>query len=204
MNIVFKLILFILCILAEMAFADTLLDKATEGHPNSQFELALKDMSSSANYISDWLLISALQDHKKAIHYMRKISDDEISNALSLRNSKSQVFLETYLPLLEVEKKELNRLRKKGNSGDIDTQYLLWLLYVNDKGVKKSEAYTWLKQAAGNNHSRALFSLGLLYFYGYIVPEEIKKAENLISQSSILGFNLATEFLKKYIFLIKN
>ena len=106
--------------------------------------------------------------------------------------------------MLEVEKKELNRLRKKGNSGDIDTQYLLWLLYVNDKGVKKSEAYTWLKQAAGNNHSRALFSLGLLYFYGYIVPEEIKKAENLISQSSILGFNLATEFLKKYIFLIKN
>jgi len=71
----------------------------------------------------------------------------------------------------------------------------MWLLYVNDKGVKKPEAYTWLKQAAGNNHPRALFGLGLLYYYGYIVPEEKDKAKRLIQKSGKLGLNLASIFL---------
>ena len=71
----------------------------------------------------------------------------------------------------------------------------MWLLYVNDKGVKKPEAYTWLKQAAGNDHPRALFGLGLLYYYGYIVPEEKDKAKRLIQKSGKLGLNLASIFL---------
>ena len=65
------------------------------------------------------------------------------------------------------------------------------------KALKKPEAYTWLKQAAGNNHPRALFSLGLLYYYGYIVPEEKEKAMRLIKKSSKLDLKLATIFLKQ-------
>ena len=71
----------------------------------------------------------------------------------------------------------------------------MWFLYVNDKGVKKSEAYTWLKQAASNNHPKTLFGLGLLYYYGYIFPEEKDKAKKLIQRSGNLGLNLASIFL---------
>ena len=199
MNFHLKLILLILCLISSLAFTANLLDKAKEGHPSSQFNLALKEMSNNANYTSDWLLKSALQDHKKAIHYLRKISNNKnpIINELRIINLDDQAFLQAYSSLAIVDKKELNKLRKIGNNGDVATQYLLWLLYVNDKGIKKPEAYTWLKQAAGNNHPRALFSLGLLYYYGYIVPEEKEKAIRLIQKSSKLDLKLATIFLKQ-------
>ena len=199
MNFHLKLILLILCLISSLAFTANLLDKAKEGHPSSQFNLALKEMSNNANYTSDWLLKSALQDHKKAIHYLRKISNNKnpIINELRVINLDNQAFLQAYSSLAIVDKKELNKLRKIGNNGDVATQYLLWLLYVNDKGIKKPEAYTWLKQAAGNNHPRALFSLGLLYYYGYIVPEEKEKAIRLIQKSSKLDLKLATIFLKQ-------
>ena len=173
MNLLLKLILSIfLCFLSCAGYTKTLLDKAQDGHPSSQFDLALKEISIDASLMSDWLLIAALQ------------------------NQHNKNFQQTYSSIVNVEKTDLNKLRKDGNDGDIDTQYLMWLLYVNDKGVKKPEAYTWLKQAAGNNHPRALFGLGLLYYYGYIVPEEKDKAKNLIQKSAKLGLNLASIFLK--------
>lgn len=194
MNLILKLILPIfLCFLSDTGYTKSLLDKAQDGHPDSQYELALKELAVDSGYNSDWLLVAALQDHQKAIHYLRKFSNDKtlISNELRLNKE----FFQTYSSIVKVDKKDLNKLRKKGNDGDIDTQYLMWLLYVNDKGVKKAEAYTWLKQAAGNNHQKALFGLGLLYYYGYIVPEEKDKAQKLIQKSGKLGLSLATIFL---------
>ena len=199
MNLLLKLILSIfLCFLSCAGYTKTLLDKAQDGHPSSQFDLALKEIPIDASLMSDWLLIAALQDHQKAIHYLRKISKYRTLSAYELRliNQHNKNFQQTYSSIVNIEKTDLNKLRKDGNDGDIDTQYLMWLLYVNDKGVKKPEAYTWLKQAAGNNHPRALFGLGLLYYYGYIVPEEKDKAKNLIQKSAKLGLNLASIFLK--------
>ncbi len=197
MNLILKLILPIfLCFLSGAGNTKSLLDRAQDGHPSSQFELALKEMSIEANFISDWLMIAALQDHQKAIDHLRKFSKNKtlIINELRI-NQKNKDFLQAYSSIVKVEKKDLNKLRKKGNDGDINTQYLMWLLYANDKGVKKPEAYTWLKQAAGNDHPRALFGLGLLYYYGYIVPEEKDKAKRLIQKSGKLGLNLASIFL---------
>ena len=202
MNLILKLILPIfLCFLSGVGNTKSLLDKAQDGHPDSQFELALKEPSVEASYNPDWLLIAALQGHQKAIHYLRKFSNDKtiVINELRLINKINKEFLQAYSSIVKVDKKDLNKLRKKGNDGDLDTQYLMWLLYVNDKGVKKAEAYTWLKQAAGNDHPKALFGLGLLYYYGYIVPEEKDKAQKLIQKSGKLGLNLASIFLA-YIF----
>ena len=194
MSLLLKLILSIfLCFLSGPGYTKRLLDRAQDGHPHSQFELALKDISANTSLVSDWLLIAALQDHQKAIHYLRKFSNDKTLIINELRLNKE--FFQAYSSIVKVDKKDLNKLRKKGNDGDIDTQYLMWILYVNDKGVKKAEAYTWLKQAAGNNHSKALFGLGLLYYFGYIVPEEKDKAKKLIQKSGKLGLNLASIFL---------
>ena len=194
MNLILKLILPIfLCFLPDTGYTKNLLDKAQDGHPDSQYELALKELAVDSGYNSDWLLVAALQDHQKAIHYLRKFSNDKTLIINELRLNKE--FFQAYSSIVKVDKKDLNKLRKKGNDGDIDTQYLMWLLYVNDKGVKKSEAYTWLKQAAGNDHPKALFGLGLLYYFGYIVPEEKDKAKKLIQKSGKLGLNLASIFL---------
>ena len=198
MNLLVRLIFPIfLCFLTSSGYTKSLLDKAQDGHPSSQFELAFEGAYVDTGPISDWLLIAALQDHQKAINYLIKFSNDKILiiNELRLINQKNTEFLQAYSSIAKIKKKDLNRLRKKGNDGDVDTQYLMWFLYVNDKGVKKSEAYTWLKQAAGNNHPKALFGLGLLYYYGYIVPEEKDKAKKLILKSAKLGLNLASIFL---------
>ena len=186
-----------LCFLSGTVYTKSLLDNAQDGHPDSQFDLAIYEASADSSFISDWLLIAALQGHQKAIHYLRKFSNNKtlIINELRLINQNNKAFLHVYSSIVKVEKKDLNKLRKNGNDGDVNTQYLMWLLYVNDKGVKKSEGYTWLKQAAGNNHPKALFGLGLLYYYGYIVPEEKDKAKRLIQKSGKLGLNLAHTFL---------
>ena len=191
------LVLIFLCFLCGVGYTKTLLDMAQDGHPSSQFDLALKEISIDASLFSDWLLIAALQDHQKAIHYLRKFSKNKvlITQELRLISEQNKNFLQTYSYIVNLEKKDLNKLRKKGNDGDINTQYLMWLLYANDKGVKKPEAYTWLKQAAGNDHPKALFGLGLLYYYGYIVPEEKDKAKRLIHKSGKLGLKLASIFL---------
>jgi len=197
MNLFLRVIVPIfLCFLSGSGYTKSLLDKAQDGDPSSQFELAFKEISVDTSSVSDWLLLAALQDHQKAIDHLRKFSKNKnlIINELRI-NQKNKDFLQAYSSIVKVEKKDLNKLRKKGNDGDINTQYLMWLLYVNDKGVKKPEAYTWLKQAAGNDHPRALFGLGLLYYYGYIVPEEKDKAKRLIQKSGKLGLNLASIFL---------
>ena len=197
MNLFLRVIVPIfLCFLSSSGYTKSLLDKAQDGDPSSQFELAFKEISVDTSPVSDWLLLAALQDHQKAIDYLRKFSKNKNLIINELRtNQKNKDFLQAYSSIVKVEKKDLNKLRKKGNDGDINTQYLMWLLYANDKGVKKPEAYTWLKQAAGNDHPRALFGLGLLYYYGYIVPEEKDKAKRLIQKSGKLGLNLASIFL---------
>jgi TPR repeat protein len=73
------------------------------------------------------------------------------------------------------------------------------LLKCINLGIQKPEAYTWLKQAAGNNHPEALFGLGLLYHFGYIVPEEKSKATRFFKKSQGLGFNLFEDLLSNLI-----
>ena len=187
-----------LLVISVYGFGNELEKMARDGDPNAQYEFGLKEMTANSNFLSDWLVISALQGHKKASHYLRKLPTETniIANAINTANTQDLSFLQKYGPIDKIPKKELNAMRKLGNGGDINAQFKMWMFYVNNKGVNKAEAWTWLKQAAGNNHPEANFSLGLLYYYGYIVPEEKKRAMALISKSSELGFKLADLFLK--------
>tara|TARA_B110000977_G_scaffold37781_1_gene50797 strand:+ start:4843 stop:5442 length:600 start_codon:yes stop_codon:yes gene_type:complete len=196
----FRILICLSLTLIYSAFAGDVLQMAQDGHPPSQFEQGMREISSHSNQPSNWLFIAALQDHQQATHYLKKIARETspIHKELLVVNPDNRLFINIYGPIAKVAKNDLNALRKKGNQGDIEAQYLMWKLYANDKGVSKAEAWPWLKQAAGNHHPRANFSLGLLYYYGYIVPEEKKRAYQLILKSSELGFNLATVFLKEY------
>ena len=179
-------------------FGQDLIILAKEGNANAQYNIALKEMTQTNHFISEWLIIAALQGHKKAIHYLKKmpIKPNSIEAGIKLSYGDSLIFLQKYESIEKLPKRELNMIREKGNSGDIKSQYLMWELYINNKGVSKAEAWTWLKQAAGNNHPEANFGLGLLYYYGYIVPEERKRALRLINKSNELGFELASFFLR--------
>ena len=92
---------------------------------------------------------------------------------------------------------ELKELQKIGKDGNSDTQFLLWLLYINNLHITKPKAYIWIKKAAFNKHPRANFALGLLYYYGYIVPKQKSKAIILFKESTVLGYSFAATFLNE-------
>ena len=110
MNLLLKLILSIsLCFLSIKGHTKSLIDKAQDGHPNSQFELAFEGAYVDTGPISDWLLIAALQDHQKAINYLIKFSNDKILiiNELRLINQKNTEFLQAYSSIAKIKKKDL-------------------------------------------------------------------------------------------------
>jgi len=190
------LMLFIL--VSNSIFANFDQDKYENGEPSAQYEFAISIIDTQPKEAEGWLTIAALQDNQKSILWLKqnyKVKESQLLTTL-INSSKKYNPIYNFGQLDNLKKEQLNKMRDIGNQGNINMQYLMWWLYVNDLGISKAEAYTWLKQAAGNGHSRALFSLGLLYHYGYIVPLEPKKAKNLFNKSSDTGFNLATQFLK--------
>ncbi len=184
----FKFLFLLQCILPFSVVANELLQQAMDGEPEAQYQYAFIIGDSDATKSRHLIEIAAFQNHLKSQqYYLAHIADNDFHAQLFKNNIKK------YQTIFEKEftKGDLNQLRKIGNDGDIETQYFLWLLYVNNLGVSKAEAYTWLKQAAGNLHPEATFSLGLLYYYGYIVPQELPKAKKLILNSQALGSSLA-------------
>jgi len=175
-----------------ISFSNTIEKDADDGSPQAQFLFAKSLLTEDAEKAQEYFLLAAFQGHTKSAYYLNwsipVIANDSINELIT-----PEVYDENkgIIP-----KEILNKIRKQGNQGDIVMQYLMWSLYVNNRGVSKAEAYTWLKQSAGNKNTSALFSLGLLYYYGYIVPIERDKGVSLIRQASDQGFNLASIFLK--------
>ncbi len=112
-------------------------------------------------------------------------------NASSSTNKELKKIVKLYTP------SELKELQKIGKDGNSEAQFLLWLLYINDLHITKPKAYIWIKKAAFNKHPRANFAVGLLYYYGYIVPKQKSKSIILFKESTVLGYSFAATFLDK-------
>ena len=188
-----QLFLIFLFSFSAISFSNTIEKNAEDGDPQAQFLFAKSLLNDDADKAQEYFLLAAFQGHIKSANYLNWsipiITNDSINTLIT-----PEVYDESKGI---ISKEILNKIRKQGNQGDIVMQYLMWSLYVNNRGVTKAEAYTWLKQAAGNKNTSALFGLGLLYYYGYIVPIERDKGVRLIKEASDQGFILASIFLKK-------
>ena len=175
--------------------ANELIKDANNGKPHAQYLLGQDLLGKGDNSGLDYLLIASTQGHHKSISFLEALDKvkPELVNYKSVLSSQCK-YISVTKKFSDAKKKEL---RKNGNTGDLTTQFCMWIYYVNNLGIKKPEAYTWLKQAAGNNHPEALLGLGLLYYFGYIVPEEKSKATRLFSKSKELGSDLSFS-LKNY------
>ena len=175
-------------------FADELIKDAADGKPHAQYFLGQELLGNKDTSGLDHLLIASTQGHLKSILLLESLNKgtSNLSNYRALLSSQCK-----YISITgELSKAKKKELRNNGNAGDVTTQFCMWIYYVNNKGIEKPEAYTWLKQAAGNNHPEALLGLGLLYHFGYIVPEEKSKATRLFNKSKELGFNLSGGLLR--------
>lgn len=174
-------------------FANTIEKEAKDGNPQAQYLYAKSILDKNPKEANKFFLIAVFQDHQESVQYL--IKNDSIIFSEFINQSNTSAILKENTKL--IPKEILKKIRNQGNQGNLEMQYLMWSLYVNDRGVSKAEAYTWLKQAAGNNNPQALFRLGLLYYYGYIVPLERDKGIKLIKQASEIGLELASIFLER-------
>jgi TPR repeat protein len=190
-----RLLILLIIFLSQYIYADGIFKNAQDGVPKAQYQYAMSLVEAGKKSTAlDWFTIAALQGHLKSSLWIEQNIDyrkDKFMNALIATNKELKDKVKSYTF------NELEGIKKNGKAGDADTQFLLWLLYVNDLGISKPKAYVWIKKAAFNKQPRSIFGLGLLYYYGYIVPEQKPKAINLFKESSALGFDFSSAFLNR-------
>ena len=190
-----RLLILLVIFLSQYIHAEGNLKDAQDGLPKAQYQYAMSLIEEGKkNTALDWFMIAATQGHLKSSLWIEQNIDyrkDEFITALIATNEELKDKVKSY------SFDELEEIKKNGKAGDADTQFLLWLLYVNDISITKPKAYVWIKKAAFNKQPRAIFGLGLLYYYGYIVPEQKTKAMKLFKESNALGFGFSSAFLNK-------
>ena len=190
-----RLLILLVIFLSQYIQAEGCLKEAQDGAPKSQYQYAMSLIEEGkTNLALDWFTIASAQGHLKSSLWIEQNIDfrkDKFISGLIAMNKELKDKVKSYTF------DELEEIKKNGKASDADSQFLLWLLYVNDLGISKPRAYVWIKKAAFNKQPRAIFGLGLLYYYGYIVPEQKPKAINLFEESSALGYSFASTFLNK-------
>ena len=190
-----RLLILLVIFLSQYIYAEGNLKDAQDGVPKAQYQYAMSLIEEGKkNTALDWFTIAAAQGHLKSSLWIEQNIDyrkDEFITALIETNEELKDKVKSYTF------DELEEIKKNGKAGDADTQFLLWLLYVNDLGISKPKAYVWIKKAVFNKQPRAIFGLGLLYHYGYIVPEQKSKAMKLFKESSTLGFGFSSAFINR-------
>ena len=139
-------------------FADEIIKDALDGEPHAQYLLGKGLLGDNDSSGLVHILIASTQGHLKSILLLESLnkSKPELDNYRTLLSSQCK-YISIVGELSEVKKKEL---RNNGNTGDVTTQFCMWIYYVNNLGIQKPEAYTWLKQAAGNNHPEVIICFG--------------------------------------------
>ena len=187
-----RLLILLVIFLSQYICAEDYLKDAQDGQPRAQYLYAMNLLKKgNKNEALDWLIIAAAQGHLRSSLWIEQNMDyrkDKFMRSLIETNKELKKIVKLYTP------SELKELQKIGKDGNSDTQFLLWLLYINDLHITKPKAYIWIKKAAFNKHPRANFALGLLYYYGYIVPKQKSKAIKLFKESTVLGYSFAATF----------
>ena len=190
-----RLLILLVIFLSQYVYAESYMEDVQDGLPKAQYEYAMSLIEKGKKNIAlDWFTIAVAQGHLKSSLWIEQnidYSKNKFISALIATNEELKEKVKSYTF------DELEEIKKNGKAGDADTQFLLWLLYVNDISITKPKAYVWIKKAAFNKQPRATFGLGLLYYYGYIVPEQKSKAIKLFEESSALGYSFASTFINK-------
>ena len=190
-----RLLILLVIFLSQYICAEDYFKDAQDGQPRAQYLYAMNLLKKgNKNEALDWLIIAAAQGHLRSSLWIEQNTDyqeDIFMSALVLTNNELKNKVKPYTS------NELEQMKKIGKEGNSDTQFLIWLLYVNNLYISKPKAYVWIKKAAFNKHPRATFAMGLLYYYGYIVPEQKSKAIKLFKESAALGYSFASIFLNK-------
>ncbi len=158
------------------------------GHVLSQFDFFMEagiskevhgGFSGGAVFQSDTnKLTGIIVRHLGVSSYIQYVSASKIRQLLSQKPLNC-----TFKKCVE---NQLNTLISEAKNNDAIAQYSLSIWYKNNK--QNQESLHWLKQAFNNKLPVATFSLGLEYFLGKNVEQDIEEAMDLYKISAQQGF----------------
>lgn len=173
---------------------ETLLNAAKTGNSDSQFKLATAYLNGTSGFERDeskaviWLKKAAEKDHKKAqyllgsMYYNGNWVKRDLDKARRLLGKAAAAGIEDAKLLMSAIKSQqkLNNAKagnssnrtgdlflKSARSGDKEAQFKVGLLYLyGDDGFPQDnqKALHWFQQAADQNHTKAQFQTGMMYY----------------------------------------
>lgn len=85
--------------------------------------------------------------------------------------------------------------------GNVNAQYALGKLWLENESKNKKKAVAWLEKAADAEHASAQYALGKLYLAGELVTKDVPKAMELLKKAAKQGHDYATYQLGKQFLL---
>jgi hypothetical protein len=141
-----RLLILLVIFLSQYIHAEGNLKEAQDGVPKAQYQYAMR-LIEAGKKIQPLTGLGLLQHkgHLKSSLWIEQNIDyrkDEFITALIETNEELKDKVKSYTF------DELEEIKKNGKAGDADTQFLLWLLYVNDLSISKPKAYVWIKKGS--------------------------------------------------------
>ena len=93
---------------------------------------------------------------------------------------------------------DIQQIKKKADSGDAYSQYLMGYSYNNGvNGVVQdlTQARSWFKKSADNGYGAAAYFMGWYYFYGEGVDKNMSEAQKWFTKASELGVTEAKSMI---------
>ncbi|MDO5296135.1 MAG: tetratricopeptide repeat protein, partial [bacterium] len=155
-------------------------DKCKKSQILPGFTKELRELAFSGDCLAQYeyynyvLSYNVVQDHTKAIEWLRKAAEQgnaRAQNTLGLTYNNGQGVEQDY-------NKAVEWYRKAAEQGNIMAQFNLGVMYENGQGVEQdyNKAVEWYRKAAAQGNAMAQNNLGLTYYNGQGVEQDYNKA----------------------------
>ncbi len=143
---------------------DEHLENARAGDTEAQYELGVMYLKGQG----------VEQDREQALLWLQKASDGGDQQATSK------------LGRVKKEQEKFEELSASAQTGDIDAQYDVAMMYLKGRGVRQSgkQARKWLGKAAEQGDARAITRLGIVNYKGEDGPSDYPQALELFNRVS--------------------
>lgn len=134
------------------------------------------------------------QDLSESVNWYKKASEAKDSSAAKIQVAKRYL---APISLIHDVKQAYVWMESAANDGNSEAQYLLGDMYLQGRGVEKSEleAITWYGKAAEQNVAYAQYSLGVMYYNGQGTTQNLQEAYKWLENAGLQGHSEAQYLL---------
>lgn len=165
----------------------------------SWYLIAAKGGSAYAKYMLSILYqlgVGLPQNLSESVAWYKKASDSDNSSIAKIRVAKRYLLPTS---LVYDPKQAFVWMESAAMQGDYEAQYLLADMYLQGKGVDKSEmdALNWYGKSAEQNSAYAQYSLGVMFYNGQGTEQNLLEAKKWLEYAAWQGHSEAQYLLSR-------